>query len=112
MLSLAMISLTGIPPAAGFIAKFYIFTLAVVRGLWPLVIVGILGSAISAYYYLRVVAALYADASSEDEGFGRADTLSYIAMAICVAAILFLGLYPAPLLHFAGLATSLVNLKW
>ena len=58
-LSVFMISLGGIPPTAGFMGKFYVFSVAVKAGLLPLVIVGVLNSVVSVFYYLRVTVALY-----------------------------------------------------
>jgi NADH-quinone oxidoreductase subunit N len=54
-----MLSLGGIPPMAGFMGKVYVFSVAVKAGLIPLVIVGVLNSAVSVYYYLRVTVAMY-----------------------------------------------------
>jgi NADH-quinone oxidoreductase subunit N len=58
-LAVFMISLGGIPPTAGFIGKVYVFATALKAGLLPLVIVGVLNSVVSVYYYLRVTVALY-----------------------------------------------------
>jgi NADH-quinone oxidoreductase subunit N len=59
-LTLFMISLGGIPPTAGFMGKILVFNAAVKAGLiWPLVIVGVLNSVISVFYYLRVTVAMY-----------------------------------------------------
>ncbi len=58
-LTLALLSLTGIPPLAGFMAKYYLFTTAIEQGLLWLVIVAILGSAISAVYYFKPIMAMY-----------------------------------------------------
>jgi NADH-quinone oxidoreductase subunit N len=54
-----MLSLGGIPPTAGFMGKVYVFSVAVEAGQIPLVIVGVLNSALSIYYYLRVTVAMY-----------------------------------------------------
>ncbi len=58
-LTLCLISLIGMPPAAGFMAKFYIFSTAVNQGLLWLVIIAVMNSVISAYYYLRVVKVMW-----------------------------------------------------
>ena len=58
-LTLGMISLIGLPPAAGFMAKFYIFSTAVQQGLLWLVVIAVINSVISAYYYLRVVKVMW-----------------------------------------------------
>ena len=64
---LCLVSLTGIPPTAGFIAKVYIFDAAVQSDLVWLVIVGVLNSVVSAYYYLRVVLQMYAEEPASEE---------------------------------------------
>ncbi|WP_306117928.1 MULTISPECIES: NADH-quinone oxidoreductase subunit NuoN [unclassified Roseitalea] len=62
ILTALMFSLAGIPPLAGFWAKWYVFLAAVEAGLWPLVIIGVLSSAVAAYYYLRIVKIMWFDA--------------------------------------------------
>ncbi len=59
MLALAMLSLIGVPLTGGFFAKFFIFSGAAQVGLWWLLIVGVVNTGMSAFYYLRVVFALY-----------------------------------------------------
>ena len=56
-----MFSLAGIPPLLGFWSKFVVFDAAVKAGLWPLAAIGIAGSVIAAYYYLRIVKVMYFD---------------------------------------------------
>ena len=58
-MTIFMLSLGGIPPTAGFMGKVYVFGVAVNAGLVPLVIVGVLNSVVSIYYYLRVTIAMY-----------------------------------------------------
>ena len=58
-MTLFMLSLGGIPPTAGFMGKVYVFSVAVKAGLVPLVIVGVLNSVVSIFYYLRVTVAMY-----------------------------------------------------
>ena len=58
-LTIAMLSLTGIPPLAGFMAKYYLFTTALEKGLVWLVMVAIAGSAISVVYYFKPIIAMY-----------------------------------------------------
>ncbi len=59
--AMLMFSLAGIPPLAGFFAKFYVFTAAVKAGLYPLAIIGVVASVVGAYYYLRIVKIIYFD---------------------------------------------------
>ena len=56
-----MFSLAGIPPLAGFFAKFYVFLAAVEAGLYPLAVIGVVASVVGAYYYLRIVKIIYFD---------------------------------------------------
>jgi NADH-quinone oxidoreductase subunit N len=104
-LTVFLLSLTGIPVSAGFVGKFYLFTAAVGAGYAVLAVVGMLTSVISAYYYLRVVVAMYMHepAAGEDPwapiGFGAG-----AALAAMVAVVLTLGVYPAPLLALARAA--------
>ncbi len=60
-LAMFMFSLAGIPPLAGFFAKFYVFVPAVQAGLWPLAVFGVLTSVVSAFYYIRIVKIMYFD---------------------------------------------------
>jgi len=61
LLAILLFSLAGIPPLAGFFAKFYVFLAAVREGLWPLAIIGVLASVVGAYYYLRIIKIMYFD---------------------------------------------------
>ena len=80
-LTLSLLSLTGIPPTAGFIAKLYIFNAAVQADLVWLAIVGVLNGVVSAYYYLRVVLTMYAGAPASEE---RVVAGPYLGVAIAV----------------------------
>ena len=64
-LALLMFSLAGIPPLAGFFAKFYVFLAAVHAGLYVLAVIGVLASVIGAYYYLRIIKIMYFDEPAE-----------------------------------------------
>ena len=70
MLAMLLFSLAGIPPLAGFFAKFYVFLAAIQAGLYPLAVIGVLASVVGAYYYLRIVKIMYFD---EPVGALRAD---------------------------------------
>ncbi len=101
-----MFSLTGIPPTAGFIGKFYLFKAVVGAGYAWLAVVTVIFSAISAYFYLRVVMYMY---MLEPEG--EAVTLSLspslgLALLITTLVVILIGVYPSPLLSFARLAAG------
>jgi len=105
-LTLFMLSLVGIPPLAGFVAKFYLFGSAVRAGYLWLTVVAVLNSAIAAYYYLRVIVYMY---MREPEGEGLSVTPSLaggLALTIALVGLVLLGLMPAP---FADLAQAAVT---
>ncbi len=66
VLSMLMFSLAGIPPLAGFFAKFYVFAAAIKADLFALAIIGVLASVVSAFYYLRIVKVMYFDDPAEE----------------------------------------------
>jgi NADH-quinone oxidoreductase subunit N len=102
-LTLAMISLIGMPPAAGFMAKFYVFGTAVQHDLLWLVIIAVLNSVISAYYYLRVVKVMWMGAPAAE---GKVETSGALRTALIISSlgVLVLGLVPALGMNWAGLA--------
>ena len=100
-----LLSLIGIPPLAGFVGKFYLFGSAVRAGFIWLTVLGVLNSAIAAYYYLRVIVYMY---MREPEGAGAGYAPSFaggLALVIALIGIVLLGLMPAP---FADLAQAAV----
>ena len=107
VMAFSMISLTGVPPTVGFMAKIYIFGAAVNAGLVWLAIVGVLNSVISAYYYLRVVKVMVLSAPT-DESPVTASLPVGAALVVTTAGILAFGLYPAPLIEFARTAVSVL----
>ena len=107
-LTVCLVSLTGIPPTAGFIAKVYIFDAAVQSDLVWLVIVGVLNSVISAYYYLRVVLQMYAEEPVSDEPVPAGPALG-LALAIAVVGVLFIGILPSLLLEASESAAKVFS---
>jgi NADH-quinone oxidoreductase subunit N len=99
VLALSLFALAGIPPTAGFTGKFLIFAAALNAGEIPLAIVGILTAAVSAYYYLRVVVSLYCHPAPR-AGAAPPTWTEIAVLAVAAGAILWLGLFPAPLLAF------------
>jgi len=100
-----MFSLAGIPPTAGFIAKFYIFKSAVSAGYTGLVIVAVLTSVVSVFYYVRVVYMMYMKEyqPAETGSSAAVDTpepLLLITLLMTSAGIIFLGIYPNAVFSF------------
>jgi NADH-quinone oxidoreductase subunit N len=105
-LTVFLVSLTGIPISGGFVGKFYLFSAAVRGGYAELAIVGMLMSAVSAYYYLRVVVAMYMDEPVGEDPWSPIGVGAAIALAISTAVVLGLGVYPAPLMALARAAAG------
>jgi NADH-quinone oxidoreductase subunit N len=105
-LTLAMVSLIGIPPAVGFMGKFYVFSGAVREGLLWLVIIAVINSVISAYYYLRVVKVMWFNEPASTEKVPSSGALR-VALAISALGILLLGILPGWLMELAGKAAWL-----
>jgi NADH-quinone oxidoreductase subunit N len=105
-LGLFLLSLIGIPPLAGFVGKFYVFGAAVRAGYVWLAVIGVLNSAVAAYYYLRVVVYMY---MREPEGAATAYASSFagsLALAIALLGIVLLGVVPAPFVDLAQAAVA------
>ena len=96
-MALFMLSLTGVPPLAGFVGKFYLFSAALNAGLVWLVILAAVNSTISAYYYIRVIVEMYmreGDAVAVKRIAARPALL--ISIAVGVAGTILIGLFPQP----------------
>ncbi|BCB97017.1 NADH-quinone oxidoreductase subunit N [Dissulfurispira thermophila] len=89
-----MFSLTGIPPTAGFIGKFNLFMAAVKAGYTWLVVIAVIFSAISAYYYLRIVMNMYMKEMKEEVAIAPSPSLG-IAILITVLMIFVIGIMPS-----------------
>ena len=107
-LTLCLVSLTGIPPAAGFMGKFYLFSGAVDNGLLWLVVIAAINSVISAYYYLRVVKVMWFNEPKSTEKV-TSSLLPRIALFICCLGVLFFGIVPGALMRLAELASKMVG---
>ncbi len=100
-----MFSLAGIPPTAGFVAKFSVFMAVIRAGYTPLALIGVVFSVVSAFFYLRVVVLMYMKEPRMEVPLTMSLPLKFV-LAITAAAILLLGVYPAPLLDFATAAMT------
>ena len=103
MMAVFMLSLVGIPPLAGFVGKYYLFSAAIEQGYIWLVVVAVLTSVISLYYYLGVVRQMYFQTSTDESSVATGAMLK-IALIICVAGVLLFGIYPNIFLDFANQA--------
>ena len=101
LLSIFLFSLVGIPPFVGFVGKYYVFAAAINAGLIPLAIIGVLASAASAYYYLRVMVYLFFKDSHKEHSLKPASLLFSSAVVLMAALTLYYGI--EPVLPFSGL---------
>jgi NADH-quinone oxidoreductase subunit N len=98
-LALAMFSLAGIPPAAGFMAKFAVFSAALRAGEVSLALAGIASALVAVFFYLRVVVLLYMKSPKEQAAVRPLHAAETVALAVPGVTIVLLGVYPQPLLH-------------
>ncbi|MFN3682878.1 MAG: NADH-quinone oxidoreductase subunit N [Fimbriimonadaceae bacterium] len=100
LLSFAMLvfllSLAGIPPLAGFVGKFLLFAAGMQSGLWWLVLLGAVMSTVSLYYYLLVAKRMYIHAAPENAERVLVPAPVAVAIGVCVALTVLIGLYPGP----------------
>jgi NADH-quinone oxidoreductase subunit N len=98
---LFLISLTGIPPTGGFTGKFYLFAAAVEGGYIWLVLIAVINSAISLYYYMRVAMVMYMrELPVQGIALSQSPAL-YLGLFLAAAVTLLLGIFPGPVLEFA-----------
>ncbi len=101
-MSIFLFSLAGIPPTAGFVGKFTIFSAAIKSGYIWLVIIGVLTSAASVFYYFRVVMKMYMESpDAEPEKLQFSPSMN-LALAISVVIVLYIGLFPTTYLNLAS----------
>jgi NADH-quinone oxidoreductase subunit N len=104
VLAIQMFSLAGIPPLAGFFAKYFVFLAAIQAGLYVLAILGVITSVVGAYYYLRIVKIMYFDEPAEafDAAASEVKLVAYAAGAFVLLFVVFAN----PLLNLAGAAAQ------
>ncbi|MEW6615887.1 MAG: NADH-quinone oxidoreductase subunit N [Thermodesulfobacteriota bacterium] len=101
LMSVFMFSLAGIPPTAGFVGKFYIFSAAIKSGYIWLAIIGVMNSLVSVYYYLRITVMMYMkEPVKEFAGLKWSPSIT-IALIIAVIGTLLIGIFPSPYLDMA-----------
>jgi NADH-quinone oxidoreductase subunit N len=101
-LTIFLLSLIGIPMTSGFFAKFYVFSAALQANLVGLTIIGVLNSAVGAYYYLRIIVMMYMREARDETPAVPIPISLGAALAISVAATLYLGILPGRVLEFAA----------
>jgi NADH-quinone oxidoreductase subunit N len=107
-LAVFLLSLAGVPPTAGFLAKFYVFSAAVRQGLTPLVIVGVLASLVSVFYYLRIIVTMYMREPSRDVAIEPESPALFLVLFLCLYGVLQLGVFPGNILAVIRQAVSVL----
>jgi NADH-quinone oxidoreductase subunit N len=105
-LTIFLLSLIGIPITGGFFAKFYVFSAALQANLVGLVIIGVLNSAVASYYYLRLIVVMYMREAREEIPASRIPLGLGAALAISLAATIYLGVLPGRVLDYAARTAS------
>ena len=103
-LAMMLFSLAGIPPLAGFFAKFYIFLSAVNAGLYALAVIGVLASVVGAYYYLLIVKVMYFDDPAPELSPMRSELGAVLTVTGLFVLLFFV--YPSPLVNAAATAAK------
>lgn len=93
ILAVALLSLAGIPPLVGFMAKFYLFSAVVRAGLIPLAVIGVVNSLISVYYYLRVIVVMYMK-DTEEDSYDGTEWVSVVTSGVLALLVVYLGIMP------------------
>ncbi|HEX6625432.1 MAG TPA: proton-conducting transporter membrane subunit, partial [Pyrinomonadaceae bacterium] len=106
-LSLFMLSLLGVPLTAGFMGKVMVFSEALDRGLYWLVVIGVLNTAISTYYYLRLIVVMYFRERTSEWTPPYIPASVALVLVITVAGVLYLGIFPGPVLDAFRAAQSI-----
>ena len=103
LMTVGLLSLGGLPPTAGFIGKWYIFTAAVSAGYYGLAIIGVLTSVVSVFFYLRVVVMMYmADRDAAAPMPAPVSGVGMAALVCSIVAIVYLGILPTTVLTLAA----------
>jgi NADH-quinone oxidoreductase subunit N len=105
-MAIMMFSMAGIPPLAGFFGKLFVFQAAIDAHLYTLAVIGVLTSVIAAFYYLRIIKAMYFDTASDDTLDKAEDRRLNLLLTASAAALVLFILLPGPLLNSAETAAQ------
>ena len=104
MMGALLFSLAGVPPLAGFIAKLWVFSAAIKAGLYPLAVIGVLASVVSAFYYLRIVKIMFFD--EKKAPFNPVDGMQHLVMVAACLFVIGYVVFPSPLVDAAAAAAK------
>ena len=109
ILTVFLLSLIGIPITGGFLAKFYVFSTALQANLVGLAIIGVLNSAVAAYYYLRIIVFMYMREPRDEAPVPAISPGLGLALATCLAVTIYLGVLPSRVLDYASRAATFLR---
>jgi len=106
---LALFSLAGIPPVAGFFGKFFLFAAAASKGYYILVLIAVLNATVSLYYYLRVVKAMFIDKNDNPIPYFKSDPVTRLSLLICILGVFFTGFFGFIYEYFFGISMEFLK---
>jgi NADH-quinone oxidoreductase subunit N len=110
MFSMFLLAFAGIPLTSGFVSKLAVFKAAAQGGAVPLVVIGVIASGVAAYFYVRVIVSMFfTEATDDTPRVVAPGILSKVAIAVCAAVTVVLGIFPQPLLDLADQAAQLLR---
>jgi NADH-quinone oxidoreductase subunit N len=101
LMTVFLLSLGGLPPTAGFVAKWYVFAAAVEDGYIWLAVIGVLSSVVSVFYYLRVVVSMYMSESRAERSLPRVPATAMAGLGLALASVFYLGIIPSSVIDLA-----------
>jgi NADH-quinone oxidoreductase subunit N len=110
LMSLFLVAMAGLPPTAGFVAKFYVFAAAIKEGYMLLAALGILTSVFGLYYYLRVIWMMYMVDAEKDVVPGTVTAPTMVAIILAAVVVVYLGVMPESLSNIAAAAQQSLSL--
>jgi NADH-quinone oxidoreductase subunit N len=102
-----LFALAGIPPMAGFMAKFYVFLALIHQGMLTIAIIGVLMSAVAAYFYIRIVMVMYMKEPEGEIEIRRSRAVSFV-LIVSLIGVVVLGIYPDILITLASAASNIL----
>jgi NADH-quinone oxidoreductase subunit N len=108
LMTVFLLSLGGLPPTAGFVGKWYIFSAAVRAGYFDLAVVGMLTSVISVFFYLRIVVMMYMTEATDTATRPAVGTVPMAALVVSMIALFYLGILPTRVLELAAASVGTI----
>ena len=108
LMTFFLLSLGGLPPTAGFIAKWYVFSAAIGSGYYGLAIIGVLSSVVSVFFYLRIVVMMFMTDRDARPVPAPITTMAYAGLVLSLIGVLYLGVLPTAVIDFAQASISTI----